>query len=221
MGHATRLAPLFLPLLACSVSRGVRPLGDGVTAVTATAGGPMADYLGSMKPLPIGTVGVRHGLTDAVDVHGAVNWGTLAFFGLFGAEVGAGWMFLEPDGARPALMGDLTLDLFAGDLSSGPPDGGLRAFTELDLRASWAYGAKEHLIYTGPTVLTQPAPFVNRGAWSVGNQLTFKKADLITELKWLAPMQDSKAASIDFGGIGGQGALSIQLGGRIKFGGPQ
>ena len=29
---------LLLPLLACSVSRGVRPLGDGVTAVTATAG---------------------------------------------------------------------------------------------------------------------------------------------------------------------------------------
>ena len=101
MGHATRLAPLFLPLLACSVSRGVRPLGDGVTAVTATAGGPMADYLGSMKPLPIGTVGVRHGLTDAVDCAArSLGGGQLR---ALRHEVGAGWMFIDPM-APAALM---------------------------------------------------------------------------------------------------------------------
>ena len=118
--------------------------------------------------------------------------------------------------ATPAIAQDMRIALVVKALGIGffeaAAEGAEEAAAEL---------GNVEIIYTGPTVLTQPAPFVNRGAWSVGNQLTFKRADLITELKWLAPMQDSKAASIDFGGIGGQGALSIQLGGRIKFGGPQ
>lgn len=219
--HRPRTASVaaFAILTGCSVSRGVRPLGDGVTALTATAGGPITDYAGGMKPLPLGTAGVAHGLTDTVDLHGAINWSTLALFGLFGAEAGVGWGFLEQKGAAPALMADVTFDLFAGDLSSGEPEGGARLFTELDLRASWAWGRHRHLVYTGPTAILQVEPGAVVPSWSLGNQFTLRRLDLITEVRWLAPFDNNKAATIDYLGIGEAGALSVQLGARYRFGG--
>ncbi len=220
-----RFGPLTLSLAigasACSVSHGVRPIGDGVTGITATVGGPMVDYYGSHKPLPLSTVGVVHGLSDTVDLHAAVNWSTLALFGLFGTEIGAGWMFLEQKGARPALMGDLSFDLFAGDLSTGAPDGGVRVFNELDLRASWAWGKQQHLIYTGPSAFIQPFQLKGVPSWSLGHQFRFRRFDLSTEARWLAPFDDNEALTVDYAGLGKAGALSLQLGGRYRFGGPK
>ncbi len=218
-GHRAITVAALAFLTGCSVSRGVRPLGDGGTAITATAGGPIADYAGGMKPLPLGTAGVAHGLTDTVDLHGAINWSTLALFGLFGAEAGVGWGFLDQNGAAPALMADVTVDLFSGDLSSGEPEGGARVYTELDLRASWAWSRHRHLVYLGPTAILQAQPGAAIPSWSLGNQFTLRRLDLITEARWMAPFTDNKAATVDYLGIGDAGALSVQLGARYRFGG--
>ena len=56
---------------ACGISRGVRPIGDGNSAVSVSAGGPMANYIGTKLPLPLATVGGVYGLSDRVDVHTA------------------------------------------------------------------------------------------------------------------------------------------------------
>ena len=45
--------------------------------------------------------------------------------------------------------------------------------------------------------------------------------DLLTEVRWLAPFDDNDAVTIDYAGLGQAGALSVQLGARLRFGGPR
>lgn len=56
-------------LAACATTHLVRPVGRGHTRLSLSAGGPFATVAGATIPVPMATVGVAHGVTDAVDVH--------------------------------------------------------------------------------------------------------------------------------------------------------
>lgn len=217
MPAASRLAVLLL-LGACTMSRSIRPLGKGNAAASLSAGGPMVDYLGGTKPLPIAAVGVSVGVHDRVDVHGGAHLTTPLLFGLAGVDAGAGVLLVTPDGPRPAVMADLTLNAFAGNAGGGEPPGGLRVFPETDLRASWALGQRGHLIYTGPSAFLQFARPVSFGSWALGSQLRFGRWDLQAESRWVAPFRDNAIGTAEWWGPAGQGALSVHVGARLRFG---
>ena len=154
---------------ACGVSRGIRPLGEGVTAATASLGGPFADYAGAQAPLPLATVGVAHGVHERVDIHGAAHITTVALFALWGFEFGAGALLLDPDArAAPALMLDVNFNVFSGSLGGSDPEGGC-ASTPRPTCARHGPGAR-------PTTSSTPDPRVSfrsktsprcrRGRWA-------------------------------------------------------
>jgi hypothetical protein len=216
----TLLAAALAGTTACGVSRGVRPLGEGTTAATASLGGPVADYAGAMAPLPLATVGVAHGVHDRVDVHGAAHITTVALFKLWGFEVGGGALLLDPESrAVPALMFDLNFNVFNGALGGTDPEGGLRIYPETDLRASWAWGKSDHLVYTGPSGFFQMREFTAIPSWALGNQFRWGRIDLTPEVRWIAPGSDPKSVTVDWGGVAGHGVLAFYLGTRLRFGG--
>lgn len=211
---------LLLPVLAaCGVSRGIRPVGKGNGALAVSAGGPVADYIGTKLPLPLATVGGVYGVHDRVDIHGGLHATTLALFGLWGFELGAGALVLDQKHpAAPALMVDINFNAFSGNLGQDDPQGGLRIFPEADLRASWAWSEAQHLSYTGPSAFISTTPGSITPSWVLGQQFRMGRTDLTLEGRWIRPGADPASVTVDWGGIGGRGVLSTHLGFRVRFG---
>ncbi len=203
----------------CALSHGVRPIGEKKVAIDASLGGPIVDYMGGKKPLPLTMVGATYGLTDKTNLHGGLYPSSLAMFGLVGLELGASHLVVEPDGPVPALMVDGTLITLGGDLAEGPPEGGFRAFLQTSVMASWSYGRREHLIYTGPEFITQPIPLHSIPGWTVGHRYNAGRWGIGAELGWMAPFWDNLPPVVEYAGIAGRGALSVNLGVSVLLGG--
>ncbi len=223
-GGLSALAGLTLSVMAstgCALSHGVRPIGEKKVAIDASLGGPIADYMGGKKPLPLSMIGASYGLTDKTNLHGGLYPSSLAMFGLFGMELGVSQLVVDPAGAVPAVMVDGTLIGLGGDLADGPPDGGFRAFVQTSVMASWAYGRREHLVYTGPELIAQPSPIHAIPGWTVGHRLNLGRWGVGTELGWMAPFWDNLPPVVEYAGIAGRGALSVNLGVSVMLGGEQ
>lgn len=212
---------LLAALAGCALSHGVRPVGENKVAIDASLGGPVADYMGGKKPLPLTMVGLTYGLSDQTNLHGGIYPSSLAMFGLVGVEVGASHLVLEPAGARPAIMVDGTVIGLGGNLAEGPPDGGFMPYAQASVMASWAYGERGHLIYTGPEVLAQPSPVHAIPGWTLGHRLNAGRWGIGTELGWMAPHWDNLPPVVEYVGIAGRGAITVNLGVTVALGGDQ
>ncbi len=213
---------LFLLSLACSTVHGVRPLGAGTVAVEGSLGGPITELFGAPVPIPLTTIGVGYGVTDRLDVHGALHPSALALFGIGMADAGASYALVEHDGARPRISGDLTLVTGFGDVAPevGQP-GGFRLFAQPTVIAAWDWGTDErHTVYVAPTAFVQPFPGVAaQGALAAGGRFGLGPVGLTTELKWISPWEDTAVLAPNY--YVDVGALSFQLGLDVRLGGAQ
>lgn len=208
-----------LALTGCAASRAVAPLPKGAVAGQASLGGPLLVF-GAPLPVPITTIGAGYGVTDRFGVHGAVHPTGLILFGVVGLDVGASYELVPPKGARPRLMGDLTLSAFAGDTSSEGAPFGVRVFPEAQLVASWDLGERRHHPYVGLDLFTQPLP---TPAAYLSPMLGFevqasRRLGLQVEGKWIAPYASNLPNFVDWVGIAHQGGISAQLGASWHFG---
>jgi hypothetical protein len=209
--------------LACSTTHGARPLGEGTVAVNLSAGGPVTALFGTNIPLPLSSVGAAYGVSDTLDVHGAVHTSAALLFGLPAGEVGAAWSALPQEGARPRVGVDATVVLAGGDIAVGGSEGGFRALLEPSVLAAWDLGADDrHTVYSGVGAMLQPWPGPNGygwltagGRWGLGGDAL----GLVTEAKWLAPWASNVPMAPEMTGIAGRGALSVQVGLDARFGG--
>lgn len=228
------LLPLLtLAGLGCSVSHGVRPVGEGNWAVTGSAGGPLTRLFGKPVPIPLSTVGVRYGLSDTVDLHGAVHVTSGLLLGTPGLDAGASWMFLAPEGARPALVVDGRLTGFLGPVNR---EGlAFRGYADASLLASWDLGAREHLVYAGAELLFNPYKLGREDeAWLdahpasarwlggplVGARLmATERLGVALEAAWVNPWMDTEALTAWYYAPGHQGAFQLKLGLHYSFAG--
>jgi hypothetical protein len=205
--------------LACSTTRALAPLQKGTAAVTVSLGGPILDFGGTPLPLPIASLGGIYGVDGKTNVHAAFYPPPLGQFAVLGFDVGASRELVVPHAARPRIMADLTAYSFFGDLSAGDPKGGYRLFPDLSAVASWpipgcdACTAKVSL-YAGIDSLFQPFPeFHWAPSPEVGVEIyAGKHVGFQLELKWLEGWRPSDPYVADWYGVGGNGALSFQLG---------
>ena len=215
-----RLFLLIASLLqGCALSHGVRPVGEGNVALDVGLGGPIVDYMGGHNPVPLSQIGITYGLSDKTNLHGGFYPSGAAMFGLVGFEAGASHLVLEQDGGRPAVMVDGTLIGIGGDIGEGAPEGGFRPYLQTSAHGSWGYGSREHLVYTGPEFISQVAPLDSVFGWTLGHQANFGRWGLGTEVGWMAPFWDNLPPVVDYAGIGGRGAVSINFGVQVALGG--
>ena len=209
------LVPLILAAAtACSTVHGVRPLGKGAVEVDLSVGGPVLELFGAPVPLPLTTVGATVGVSEKTNVHAAVHPTGLALFGTFAADVGASTQLLAPEGARPRLMGDLTVIGAGGDVAEGSPEGGVRVFARPNVTASWDWGKNgRSTVYTSLGGFVQPYPGPNAlGTTAVGNLWALGPHHLTTQVEWLAPYASSEPAAPYYYAPGDLGAISVQIG---------
>lgn len=218
-----RFLPLLVPLLAaCSTVHGVRPLGKGGVAIEASLGGPFVEVFDAPIPLPLSTVGAAVGVTDGTDVHAAWHPSALALFGLGAVDAGVSQQLLAQKGARPRLMGDLTVVGAFGDAVDGAPEGGVRVWAQPTATAAWDWGKHgRQTAYGSLLAFLQPAPtFAWHPAVAVGNQWALGSHVRVgTELKWIAPLSDAEVVAPHWYAPGDLGAVSAQVGLGLVFGG--
>lgn len=206
-------------LAGCSTIHGVKPVGKGVIRPELSVGGPVTEVYGAPIPIPISQLGATYGLDDQTDVHVAWHTSAAAFYNLFGADAGVSRQLLAADGARPRLMVDGTVLVFAGDNEPGgapeSADGGFRLFLQPTVTAGWDWGAHDRqTAYVSLTAMVQPFPEAHLlPALAVGNQWALgRRLALTTELKWLAFTQSNLPVVPVYYAPGNIGALGVNLG---------
>ncbi|MFN7142413.1 MAG: hypothetical protein ACK4YP_01455 [Myxococcota bacterium] len=199
---------------ACSTVHGVRPVGRGVVEVDASLGGPVTELFGAPVPLPLTTVGATVGVSDRTNVHAAVHPTALALFGLVAADVGASTQLLAQEGARPRLMGDLTVMGAGGDVAEGGSEGGFRAFARPTVTASWDWGRdRRSTVYGALGAFVEPWPGPHAvGTVAVGNLWALGPHHLTTQVEWIAPYASSAPLAPHYYAPGDMGAISVQVG---------
>lgn len=218
---------LLLPLLllGCSTTHGIKPVGKGAVSVEGSLGGPVTMVFGAPIPLPLTTVGATVGATDTTDVHAAIHPTAAAMFGLGAGDIGVSQQFLDNEGGRPRLMGDLT---FTGAFGDRDPDvgheGGFRGFLQPSVTASWDWGKQgQCAAYTGLTAFLEPADeFQWLGGLYLGNRFAVgkqKRGHVDIELKWLDFWASSEPIVPEFVTPGNLGALELQFAYGYRFGG--
>lgn len=214
-----RLLPwLLLPILsACSVSRAIAPLPKGSGAITTSMGGPITANLDPAIPLPITSIGYMHGLNGKTNLHGAFYPTGLAAFGVGGIDVGAATEIFPPDGARPRLMIDGTMYVYAGNNSEGPPPFAARVLPDVQAVLTW--DLKRQSVYLGLDQLVQPFPeFRWHFTPLVGGMARVGRVGLQLEYKWMALYRDNIPLAADWIGPFHHGASSVQIGFSVAIG---
>ncbi len=200
----------------CGTAHTARPLGKGHTAVNVGLGGPIADVGGATIPVPMPTIGIKHGISDRHDLY--ASWHVLpAVLGVAAFDVGASWYLMDQRGGRPGLSA-------AGTLIATFDAQDAWAAVDTQLTASWKLHPR-HLLYVGFHVLFAPArtevvegPAVHLapllgGEVRLGRRQRF---GLGLELKWADPWKDTEMMVVDY--AGSRGALCVTGGFNVYLG---
>ncbi len=194
-------------------------------SVEGSFGGPVTMVFDAPIPLPLTTLGATVGATDTTDVHAAIHPTAVAMFGLGAGDVGVSQQFLENEGGRPRVMGDLTFTAAFGDREPDQGDeGGFRGFLQPSVTASWDWGKQRQCAaYTGLTAFMEPAAaFHAIGGLYVGNRFGVgkqRRGHVDLELKWLEFWASSEPIVPEFVTPGNLGAVELQVAYGYRFGG--
>ena len=207
------LLPVLLTL-GCGLTTQVRPVPRGALQTEAALGGPLV-RLGQTFPVPLSTVGARYGIAEHVDVAAHAHLTSLAF-GVAGLDVGGSWLALAQDGARPALSLGGRLYGFTQVLPERRVSP--RAYLEVSPTVSYLF-AQRFLVYGSATGFAQFAG--GRPLWSlaVGEEVQLEPWGIQVELRWYEPTAATRFNTVEWVGVGGQGALGALLALRYRFGG--
>ena len=187
----------------CGLPAHVRPVPKGQLAVEAAIGGPAARLGGVPVPLVLSTVGARYGLAEKLDVSLHAHVTTMAVMRVFAADVGAGWLLFDEDGARPALGVSVRGYLWT-DFKS--------AWSAFDAAAtaSWTFRGWLRPYLSFPVYVDALAGTAHL-APALGLELRLGRFVLGPELRWYAPETRAWGSPADWLSPGGQGAIGLVL----------
>ena len=204
--------------IACAPPNLSRTLGAGNYEVRGSLGGPFVTNLGPPIPVPHAHVGARVGVTDWMDVDGNFNL-LAAAFSMWAMDVATNFqLYRRPKGLAVASSTRLFI---LGDLNDAPK---ARVFPELGLHlggpaARWlnlSGGMTSAVQFRAPA--GKPPVFVTP---FVGTEFLFparkeRQHGLAIHFSWTNPWEDATSV-VNY--AAGRGAVGLQLGYRVRFGG--
>lgn len=201
---------------ACSVTRSVRPVGKGAWVAGASLGGPLTEAFGPPLPLPIGTVFGRYGVGARTDVDVGLMLPTVRAAGL---DAGLSHLVVDTLGWRPAVMVGGRVAVFANPWGlAGQRPLAPRVLEEVHATASWLSGPWKP--YLGADLALQVEHLRAVPTLSVGVDWTCaRRWHLALEGRWFALASRPRGALPHWVGVGGLGALGVQVGVAYHFSG--
>lgn len=209
------LLAMAIALAACAPSRYVRPLEKDELAISGSLGGPLFENFGAPIPVPFATVSAGYGIGERLTGFAGLNLTSLAFANVQ-LDLGVNRLLLEAQGARPGIS-----IAPAANLVVGLREGDIRLWPSLDANAFWEYGERKSHVYAGLGAWFVLAGTRSGGAdqpqnvlpnFQLGHVLAGKKWDFQVELKWSNLAANNEDGTVDWTGIGGQGAVGVFFG---------
>jgi len=224
-----RAAPLVavvgaLALQACSISREIRPVGQGNWAAGLSFGGPGFTNLGGWIPTPVVSTYARYGLLPRLDLDFALD---LTPARIQGTDVGLAYEFVEQNGAIPAIMAGGRYYFFVNGLGVTPdidPNTASKyslepiGFEETYVNASWKIG-RPVLIWAGLDLFAQAEKAIFLPGVQVGIEYRWSHVGLALEVKDEGLGSNQQFSLVSFAGPGHYGAIAAQIGLNIYPGG--
>jgi hypothetical protein len=209
-----------IALIGCSPVTMVKPLKAKQWAASATLGGPLIGFGSAVIPVPFTSVGAAYGVSDQSTITARVHT-TAALFGV--AQLDAGYLreLRKQSGIIPGIsamgQGTFMIDRWEGKA---------RFYPQIDLNAWWDIGSKGNYCYTGLTSWyelqskgtgdrKQPANWIP--AWNFGYSREREKWSTRFEVKYLSPMTNHEALTVDYKAPGSNGAIGVFVGFMRKF----
>ena len=213
------LAMIVLLSTSCATMNAVRALPKGESALTLSAGGPLARMLIMDGPVPYAVLRYNYGLTDRLGISASSHLLLLAM-NQIGLQADVSYQLFTQQGWRPecGVGGGL---LFLSALNSDS-----RLHPTVTASASWLFKDR-FLTYCGAQGLFQLAP--NRDpetpvfVWTpvLGEQIRLGRHFSVTlEAKWYEPLVPTAPRTVQYLlPIAGHGAVGFVLGVGYDFGG--
>ena len=212
-------ALLFL-FSSCTPSRLVRPLDKGQKVVSASLGGPLIGFSGTVIPVPLTSVMYAQGITNKTSVFGSVH-PTSLLFGVFQTDIGICQGLYYNDSLRigfsvnPAL--NLAFDKWEKQFKCWP---------QLDVNMYWNIKPNKSFLYAGVENWFELAKYKAYGEtqqkhWLINPQIGYsyvrKKWNYNLEIKYLVPNMANTPNVVDYKGIAGKGAIGVYINFTRKF----
>jgi hypothetical protein len=212
-------------LAACGTTHLARPVGAGNTRVSGSLGGPVVVLGGAPIPVPLVTVGVAHGFSDAVDLHADLHPLALAFnpptpgsMPILGADMG---LAVHPiPGYRTALTLGANVYGFTNRVNGVVFSdlwlaGGGRVLPWLTLT-----GGLHNTVRLGSNdaELNKRLPW--QGTLFLNSAFRIGRVELDLELRWMAFTENAMNTAPAYVSFGPFGSLGVLLGFHYTFGGP-
>ena len=220
MKHIFKIGFIVLLLASCTPSRLVRPLEKGQKVVSASLGGPLIGFAGTVIPVPLTSVMYAQGITNKTSVFGSVH-ATSMLFGVFQTDIGICQSIYYNDSLRIGFSVNPAINL-----AYDKWEGHLKCWPELDLNMYWNIKPKKSFFYAGVENWFELSKYkaysqTQQNHWLVNPQAGYsyvrKKWNYNIELKYLVPYINNTPNVVDYKGIGGKGAIGIYLNFTRKF----
>lgn len=197
----------------CSAGQPIRVLRPNETQLTASLGGPVVPSSSPVKIIPYVTVGIMHGVTEEVTLHGNLHALLLAF-GTAGIDVGASGRIVRQDGALPEMTIGLRTILFT-DFSSIANS---RIYPNASIIASWEI-QKAWLVYAGTHATVQLSDARVFVSPMIGTQVPASERIFVqAEFIWQAAnVVTTSGLFRGESSIGGQGSIGMFVGVGLKL----
>lgn len=203
----------FVAMLAgCSASRFVKPLDCGQHAVTASFGGPLIRFGGTVIPIPLTSVGYGYGVDTNLTLFGNLHTTSL-LYGTGQIEAGICWnvVTVKRFGLNAALSANMTMDKWQKNF---------RAWPVVDLNATfdrkqsgyWYVGLNNWIEFA-----KQRSHGVNQERQlifspQIGHMFVKEKWRFQLEAKYILPYVKNQPNAVEYIGINHYGATGIYFG---------
>jgi hypothetical protein len=201
--------PLVMLLSGCGAQLHNLPVGKGNTVLTGSVGGPLVKVYGQTLPVPYALVGVTHGLSNRVDLHGDLHL-MAAMFKFAGFTPGIAYF-------PPLRLGPLVPSVDA-DMLMFSDFNQTRVFPEVTVAVATSSGSRWST-YAGlhSTFQTTKEPVFLPSVFA-GTSFRAGRVRLFGELQWLALNRSNRLMPVNWGGISHHGALAPQFGMTFDLG---
>lgn len=200
--------------VGCSTITPVRVLEKGETKLSASIGGPIVPGKSPTLIIPYTTVGIAHGVSESVTLHGSVA-PSIAFFKILGIDIGATTHICAENGLLPEIT--LGADVL-GIIGFGKTTD-TRFYPTV--RATASYKIDSTLVYCGSHATYQYTSNTSEILMSpyFGAQFPLSlSVSLQTEILWQASNISTRSGVFEGrSSVGGYGSLGIFVGALFRL----
>lgn len=210
----------FVFISACTPSRLVTPLLQDEVSLTTNFGGPLIGFADTVIPIPLSAVTIAKGVENDLSIYTGLHTTALSY-GLIHWDVGLLKQLSTPKKLRPGLSVSPSFNFMLDVWQQKPA-----FYPSLDINLYWFYPKSGNMSYIGSgnwfelkRTRAYNEPQSNFWITSVhaGHTWIWPRWKLNSEIKFLAPFDNSQYSIVDYKSPSQNGAIGFYVSATYDF----